>query len=449
MSQGNPYIELPSATVRVNSTFPDGTAGISNLQFGGNTRLPRNSNTLNAELQNEFSWISLDNKHRYKFGLDFRYNRYSQDNTTNRYGTPRYNSIQDFEDGVPASFSRRFRSTSASATTSAARRGWVTRGAHAALPGHLRPARRRLAFPGQPAVQSGDRFRVPERNDAVPRGMYVSPRLGFSWTYGTNPQIGGFQGAQRGSRGQISGGIGQFQNLPSSPLIAAAVDQTGLPSAAQQLSCIGSAVPVARLAAVSTNTGMIPTTCAGDVSTFSSTVPNVSLFSKDYIPQRSWRANLNWNAPILEQQVPADERRDVLAQPEPAEPGRSQLQPQPRFTLSTEGRPVFVDPTMIFPTTGTSISSGARVSQKFANVTDYLSDLRSHTTQFSVGISPVAFNSAFQWSVTYVWQKILDKQRGFAGGNTASDPYLTSGRAAIRTRGTRSRTTSATRSIRR
>ena len=67
------------------------------------------------------------------------------------------------------------------------------------------------------------------RNDAVPRGVYVSPRLGFSWTYGTNPQIGGFEGAQRGSRGQISGGIGQFQNLPSSQLIAAAVDQTGLP----------------------------------------------------------------------------------------------------------------------------------------------------------------------------------------------------------------------------
>src|SRR4029077_19581825 len=92
-----------------------------------------------------------------------------------------------------------------------------------------------------PAIDSA--FKL--RNDAVPRGIYVSPRLGFSWTYGTNPQIGGFQGAQRGSGGQIRGSIGQFQNLPSSPLIAAAVDQTGLPSAAQQLSCIGSAVPTA------------------------------------------------------------------------------------------------------------------------------------------------------------------------------------------------------------
>jgi hypothetical protein len=35
------------------------------------------------------------------------------------------------------------------------------------------------------------------------------------------------------------------------------------------------------------------------VTSFSSTVPNVSLFAPDYIPQRSWRANLNWNAPVL------------------------------------------------------------------------------------------------------------------------------------------------------
>src|SRR4029077_5158391 len=146
-----------------------------------------------------------------------------------------------------------------------------------------------------PAIDSA--FKL--RNDAVPRGIYASPRLGFSWTYGTNPQIGGVQGAQGGARGQISGGIGQFQNLPSSPLIAAAVDQTGLPSAAQQLSCIGSAVPSPDWLQYLTNTGMIPTTCSGDVSSFTSTVPNVTLFSKDYIPQGSWGANLNWNAPIL------------------------------------------------------------------------------------------------------------------------------------------------------
>jgi hypothetical protein len=425
VTQGSPYIELPSATVRVNSTFPDGTAGISNLQFGGNTSLPRNSHTLNSELQNELSWISLDNKHRYKFGLDFRYNRYSQDNTTNRFGTYTYNSIQDFQDGVPASFSRRLQvnqrfgddvggSAWLGDAWRATQRFQVTYGLRVDA----------SHFQGNPQFNPVIDSVYQQRNDAVPRGIYVSPRLGFSWTYGTNPQIGGFQGAQRGSRGQISGGIGQFQNLPSSPLIAAAVDQTGLPSAAQQLSCIGSAVPSPDWLQYLTNTGMIPTTCTGDVSSFTSTVPNVTLFSKDYIPQRSWRANLNWNAPILNNMFRLTSGATYSLNLNQQSQIDLNFNQKPVFTLSNEGRPVFVDPTLIFPATGTTIENGSRVSTEFANVTDYLSDLRSHTTQLSVGISPVTFNSAFQWSVTYVWQKILDEQRGFAGGSTASDPYL-------------------------
>ena len=164
-------------------------------------------------------------------------------------------------------------------------------------------------FQGNPAFNPLIDSVFGKRNDAVPRGVYVSPRLGFSWTYGTNPQVGGFEGAQRGSRGQISGGIGQFQNLPSSQLIAAAVDQTGLATAAQQLTCIGSAVPVPNWADYLTNTGMIPSTCAGD------TVDVLEHCAE----RRAVRARLHAAAqlarkPQLEhadprQPVPADERR--------------------------------------------------------------------------------------------------------------------------------------------
>jgi hypothetical protein len=65
------------------------------------------------------------------------------------------------------------------------------------------------------------------------------------------------------------------------------------------------------------------------------------------------------------------------------------------------------------------------VTQNFAQVTDYMSDLQSHSTQFSFGVSPIAFNSSLQWNVTYIWQKVVDKTRGFGGGTTAGDPYLT------------------------
>ena len=52
------------------------------------------------------------------------------------------------------------------------------------------------------------------RNDLVPNGVFVSPRAGFSWQYGTGPQIGAFDGAFRGPRAVVRGGIGVFQNKP-------------------------------------------------------------------------------------------------------------------------------------------------------------------------------------------------------------------------------------------
>ncbi len=424
VSLGDPYVDLPSATVRVNSNFADGTAGVSNLQFGGNSGLPRNSNTINSEVQNQLSWISLDNQHRFKFGVDLRYNRYSQDNTSNRLGTFVYNSLSDFQNDIPASFSRRLQVN---------RRLGDDLGASAWLGDSYRRTPRFQVtyglrvdashFQGNPAFNPVVDSIFGARNDAVPRGVYVSPRLGFSWTYGTNPQIGGFDGAARGSRGQISGGIGQFQNLPSSQLIAGAVDQTGLPSAAQQLSCIGSAVPAPDWLQYLQNTGTIPSTCTGDLTSYSSTVPNVSLFAPDYIPQRSWRANLGWNMPVLNNRFRLSSGATYSLNLNQQSQIDLNFNHQVRFTLPDEGRPVFVDPASIVPTTGSILSRDARVTQNFAQVTDYLSDLQSHSSQLSFGVSPIAFNSSLQWSATYIWQKVVEQTRGFGSGGTANDPY--------------------------
>jgi hypothetical protein len=266
------------------------------------------------------------------------------------------------------------------------------------------------------------------RNDDVPRGVYLSPRFGFSWTYGTAPQVAGFEGAARGSRGTLSGGIGQFQNLPSSNLIAAAVDNTGLPEAAQQLACVGSAVPIPLWAQYLQNPGMIPTACADGTSgsAFSSSVPNVSLFDAGYIPQRSWRANLTWNAPILNNRYRTSLAGTYslnLQQQGAVDLNFNRTQ---RFALANEGgRPVFVNPTSIVGGTGSIISRDARVTQLFSQVTDYQSDLRSRSAQIQLGLSPVRFNSSFQWNAAYVWQRVVDLTRGFNGGSTAGDPYLT------------------------
>ena len=424
--RGDPYLVLPSASVRVNSLFDDGTAAATNLAFGGNAQLPSDQDTRNVQVANTLSWISLDNKHRFKLATDFRYNRYYQSNTQNSLGTYVYNSLADFQANSPAIFNRRLNTNS---------RLGDDIGFSASLgDAYRRTPRLQLTygvrmdvsqFQGNPAFNPLVDSVFGQRNDAVPRGVYFSPRLGFSWTYGTNPQVAGFDGAQRGSRGQLSGGIGQFQNLPSSQLIAGAVDNTGLPSAAQQLSCVGAAVPIPNWVSYLTNTGMIPTTCAGGQTIYSSTVPNVALFVPDYIPSRSWRGNLNWNLPAINNRFRATMSGTYSINLNQQGTVDLNFDRNTRFTLPSEGnRPVFVNPSSIVPTTGSILSRDARITQSLAQVTDYRSDLTSHSTQLSAGISPVAFNSKLTWNLTYVWQKVVEKTRGF-GENTAGDPYLT------------------------
>jgi hypothetical protein len=80
-----------------------------------------------------------------------------------------------------------------------------------------------------------------------------------------------------------------------------------------------------------------------------------------------------------------------------------------------------VNPESILPTSGSIIRRRA-ITQNFAQVTDHLSDLQS---QHAARFVPDRLQLGVQWSATYVWQKVVDETRGFGGGNTGSDPYLT------------------------
>ena len=192
-----------------------------------------------------------------------------------------------------------------------------------------------------------------------------------------------------------------------------------MPSAAQQLTCVGTAVPAANWADYLTNTGMIPTECADNTTSFTSTVPNVQLFAPWYIPQRSWRANLNWNAPVLDNRFRLSSGATYSLNLHQQSQLDLNFDGTQRFSLGDEDhRPVYVNPSSIFPATGAIVSRDARVSQRFAQVTDFVSDMRSRSSQLSLGVSPVAFNSSFQWNVTYVWQHVNDETRGFSGGST-------------------------------
>jgi hypothetical protein len=434
-SEGNAYLSLPDANIRVTSTFPDGTTGsVQTLSIGGNPGYPTDSKTLTWQTNNSISWISINNKHRLQATQNLRVSQTQTDNSRNRLGTYTYNSLTDFINGTPASFSRLLEPR--------IRTGRDMSVAFA-FSDTYRPTQRLqiqygpridvLHFNVQPILNPDLEAKFGIRNDQVPNGVFISPRLGFSYGYGTNSQIAGFQGAQRGSKYQVSGGIGKFQNVPNSSLVSSAVDNTGLPSALQQLNCVGTAVPTVDWQSYA-DPNAIPDVCANGTqgTVFANTSPNVSLFAHGYTPQASYRGALSWGGPILKNGYRLNVSGTLSLNQN--QQGTIDLNFDTtnvsRFTLTNEGgRPVYVDAAAIVPTTGAIGSRASRIDTSFSRVTSYVSDLQSISKQITFSLSPILFNVNYRWSINYTLQSVRDQQRGysgngfFGGGNTAGNPF--------------------------
>ena len=424
----DPYLSIPDANIRVTSTFPDGTTGsVQTLVVGGNPGYPTDSKTLTWQTNNSISWISINNKHRLQATQNVRLSQTEIDNSRNRLGTYTYNSLADFENGVPASFTRLL--------SPRVRKGNDVALAFA-LSDTYRPTQRLqiqygpridvLRFNVIPTLNPDLEAKFGVRNDEVPTGIFISPRLGFSYGYGTNSQIAGFQGAQRGTKYQVSGGIGKFQNVPNSSLVSNAVDNTGLPSGLQQLNCVGTAVPVVDWQSYS-DPNNIPDVCANGTqgTVFANTSPNVSLFAHGYTPQASYRGSLSWGGPILKNGYRLNVSGTLSLNQN--QQGTIDLNLDTanvnRFTISNEGnRPVFVAPSAIVTTTGAIGTRASRIDTSYSRVTSYVSDLRSISQQISFSISPILFNVNYRWSLNYTLQNVRDQQRGFSS-NTAGNPF--------------------------
>lgn len=422
-NEGDPAVNLPSGRVRVNSAFNDGTNGVQMLSFGGNQFLGTSQSNFSVQAMNTLSWFSANNKHRLKLGTEFRSDAATQDQTINRLGSFTYNSLADLQAGVPVSFSRtlspRERSTS------------QLIGAVSLGDSYRRTDRLQFQygvrvdgtrFLDNPTYNPDVEQKLGVRNDYVPSGFFVSPRAGFSWQYGTAPQIGAFAGAFRGPRAVVRGGVGVFQNTPQVTLIGGAIDNTGLPSAIQQLTCVGAAVPVPDWAAYA-DPSRIPTRCAdGSTGTvFANSAPNVSLFAKDYSLPRSIRSNLSWSGPILRNRFNASfDATYSLNQHQTSFVDRN-FAGTTRFTLDGEAaRPMYVQSTSIVPATGGIAAADGRLVSQFQRVTEQRSDLQSRSAQFSVRLSPTTFSSSVGWNAAYTYSNVREQFRGFQ--STAGDP---------------------------
>ncbi|MBA2686890.1 MAG: carboxypeptidase regulatory-like domain-containing protein [Gemmatimonadaceae bacterium] len=420
----NPFLDLPNAFVRVNSQLSDGTSSVQALQFGGNSNLNSDQTQTSASILNQLSWFSVNNKHRVKLASELRRDGSKQEQSNNTLGTFTFNSLSDFETGRTSAFTRQLgvRERDISQYVAGFSLGDAyRRSTDLQIQYGVRVDANRFGNTPNQNPQIESLFGV--RNDEVPNRVYLSPRIGFSWTYGTAAQIGGFEGAFRGPRAVLRGGAGVFQNNANTGLTGSAVDNTGLPSAVQQLACFGGAAPVPDWNSYAASTGSIPVKCADGStgSVFSNVAPNVSLFAPDYNLPRSVRSNLQWSGPILGNRFSSTIEATYSLNLDQAGNIDLNFNGTPRFALASEaGRPVYVRQSSIVPPTGAVSPTDSRKSALFSRVTEFASDLRSESKQLSFRLSPVSFNSNFSWGASYVYSNVREQVRGFS--NTAGNP---------------------------
>lgn len=421
---GEPYLDLPAGRVRATSTFDDGSSAVQTLSFGGNPGLDTRQSSVSLQAQNQLSWFSASNRHRLKLTSDLRHETSDQLLALNTLGTFTYNSITDLQANAPASFSRSLapRRRDMSQLVGGLSLGdSYRRSASLQLTYGLRVDGSR--YLGSPARNASLDTLFGVRNDVLPNRVYVSPRVGFSWTYGQAPEIASFLGAQRGPRAVVRGGVGLFQNLPGTALAGSALDNTGLPGAVQQVTCLGAATPIPDWNAYAADASLIPTTCAnGSGGTpFANAVPNVNAIARDYVASRSVRSNLGWSGPALKNRFAAAVDLTYSLNLNQSATYDLNFAGAPQFNLGGEGgRPVYVQTSSIVPATGAVAAQGSRISSRYARVNELRSDLESRSAQLTFRLSPTRFSTGFTWNAWYTLSDVREQYRGFS--STASDP---------------------------
>ncbi|HEY9449055.1 MAG TPA: carboxypeptidase regulatory-like domain-containing protein [Gemmatimonadaceae bacterium] len=422
-SNSGPFVTLPHGNVRVGTEYADGHSGLTSLGFGGGTSGSTSNGTQSWETSNELSWITADSRHRVKLGQSLTWQWANTLDASNPFGTFAYQSLEDLADNRPASYAR---TLSSSTRSTRGTRGALWVGGESRLAGEklqlqygfrLDVARSGTAPDYNPVVDS----LFGRRTDQVPRDVGLSPRLGFSWT--PHPAPPGFFGRQAVT---ISGGIGAFRGVVQPNRIASLVDQTGLPNTVRQLTCVGDATPVPDWVGYAADPASAPAACLDGTAPveFSTNQPSVSVFDPSFQAPTSWRGNFQVSG-ISIKGWPLSVSGTYSLGIDGESGIDLNLRRTPVFTLGDEGeRPMFVAPEAIVPATGAVAPGASRVSDRFASVTNYVSDLRSTATQLAVNLrSPTPLFGELPLQLNYTFSRNRAQERGFQG-STAGNPFL-------------------------
>lgn len=430
-----PYLALPGAIVLVGgSASPRDTAapgrtpsaGLVPVAFGGNGSLLARRRDWLWETQGSFSFYDPDHsRHQLAVAADVRLDGLRDTPAADRLGTFVYRSIDDVAAGRPASYTRALAVPAGSAQVWNA---FVSAGDE----WRVSPALQLLygvrvegnAYTTRPAYNAALDRTLGVRTDRVPDRFAVSPRLGFTWRRTASEDgytMGRFGSFRIPYASVVRGGVGMFRNLLGPDVVAGATAATGLPGSSTRLVCTGPAVPALDWTAWSAGSAAIPSACAGGVAgTLADSAPGVIALDRRYDAPRSWRANLGWSGIRWKAVYNIEGIYSLnLSQPGTFDANFAGV---PRFTLSGEGRPVYVPASDIIPTTGALAQAGARRTAEFGRVVLQRSDLRSVSRQLAITLSPSGANLRRWWaSGSYVLGSVRQQAYGFDGG-TFGDP---------------------------
>ncbi len=425
-----PYLRVPSGRVTVASNLPDGALGVSTLQFGVNPSLPQESNSRLTELSDEISRVSKKGTHRIKLGGLLNEERSATGSFTNALGTYTFNSLADFESGNAASFTRTVAHSDRNArsinTALYLGDSWrrspkfqLTYGAR--LEGS--------AYPDAPAFNAAlDSVFGGVRTDRFPSEIHLSPRVGFTYTYGSTNN--------GPSPGSIRGGFGEFRGKASSALFASAADANGLSNGQLQIVCVGSTVPQPIWQDFITDPSAVPAICNGSSQVFGNERRNITVFSSDFAAPRAWRGSLGISRRFAERysiSLDASFARGVSQ----TSARDLNLDTSPKFTLLAEGgRPVYAPVASIVPATGAISLTGSRIAPRFGVVSQINSDLESSSRQLTASFNGIT-TKALIFNASYTFTRSRDQSQGistfgsggggFGGGSgasTAGNPNL-------------------------
>ncbi len=422
---GTPYLVLPAGRVLVSSTLGDAVGSVQSLVFGGNQGLASRSRSVGTSFQNTLSWFDDANRHRIKLSSELQWAATTQAIASNLLGSFTFNSLADLDAGHPAAFSRQLtaRQRSTGAVTAAVSVGdSYRRTPDLQIQYGVRVEG--TTFTTRPGYNAEVERAFGRRNDRVPRPIAVSPRVGFSWTVGRSQEVEAFAGAVRGPRAVVRGGLGLFASGTTASVLGGALDNTGLPTGVQSLSCVGVAAPIPDWVAYATGRDAIPDRCADGSATtvFSNASPNIALVAPSFRPSQAVRSNLSWNGSVLDARFTASVEATYSLNLRQQRSIDLNFVPTARFTLPDEaGRPVFVNPANVVATTGAIALVDARRAPQFARVTELRSDLRSRTAQLSARLSPITRTPrALGWNLAYTFSDIREQVAGFS--STAGSP---------------------------